>query len=368
MKLLVDAHVFDGKYQGTRTYIKGLYAALIKQCPNWTFYLVARDIDNLKNEFGNYQHISYIKLKNKNKFYRLFFELPAIVKTHNIDYAHFQYISPLFKNCRHIVTTHDILFEEKEFKKFFPIKYRLVNGLFFRISAKRADILFTVSDYSRSCISEHYNIPLENIHLTYNGVDKDFFRQKEQFELERKLKDMKFILYVSRIEPRKNHLTLVKAFLESGIYKKGYKLVFIGSNDIEDPFLEVYLDKNKVELEDNVLWLNNISYEQIKIYYANCSLFVFPSFAEGFGIPVLEAMVHEKKILVADSTAMKDFNLPYELTFNPYDITELKQKMISMLDNNRDDFLVLYKKLLKKYSWDNSANQMIQTLTANIKK
>ncbi|MDG1571471.1 glycosyltransferase family 1 protein [Robiginitalea sp. M366] len=363
LNILVDAHVFDGKHQGTRTYLKGLYIALFRLCPNWTFFMVAKNTENLEIEFGKHPHVHYLKLTSKNKFKRLLIEFPSIIKKNNIDYAHFQYISPLLKNCKHIVTTHDILFEQKEFRKYFPLKYRLVNGLLFRLSAKRADILLTVSNYSKSKISELYRIPLENIHLTFNGVEKDFYQLNRNYQTEEYIKGKKYILYVSRIEPRKNHITVLRAFFESRIYEKEIKLVFIGSRDINDPLLSDYLNQYQSELQHHVYWLQNVHFQEIKHYYANCSLFVFPSYAEGFGIPVLEAMVFGKRILISNKTAMKDFNLPSELTFDPYDVEELKNKMYnSLFINNNYNFLSLYKEILAKYSWENSAKQLVRVI------
>ena len=174
MNILIDAHIFDDKYQGTRTYLKGLYAALIPLAKDWNFYFVANDIDNLKNEFGVSPNVYYIQLKSKSKYNRLLLELPRIIKENMIDCAHYQYITPFFKNCKTIVTTHDILFKEKRFKKYFPLKYRLINGALFKISAKKADVLLTVSEYSKEKIIEYYNLPEDKVYVTPNAVSPDF--------------------------------------------------------------------------------------------------------------------------------------------------------------------------------------------------
>ena len=113
MNVLVDMHVFDDKHQGTRTYLRGLYLELIYIAKNWRFFLAANNIENLKNEFGDHHNVTYIPLKRHNKFYRLLIELPLIIKKYEIDCSHFQYITPLFKKGKYIVTTHDILFEHK---------------------------------------------------------------------------------------------------------------------------------------------------------------------------------------------------------------------------------------------------------------
>lgn len=346
--ILVDAHIFDDKYQGTRTYLKGLYSELIPIANNWHFFLVARDIENLKKEFGAHQNVTYVQLKSKNKFRRLLIEFPQIIRNHKIEYAHFQYICPPIKNCKLVITIHDILFEQSEFRKFFPLKYRVVNSFLFRWSSKKADLLLTVSQYSRVKISELYNTPIDSIYITPNAVINNEYTEQA---VEARIASLgKFILYVSRVEPRKNHLGLLKAFVELNLAEKGYKLVFIGKKDILYKELETYITNNLAKITGNVIWLHSISNKSLEAYYKNCELFVFPSFAEGFGIPPLEAIAHKSKILCSKNTAMADFDLPDALVFDPNNIEELKYKMTVQLAS-KEVQLQVYNKILAKYNW-----------------
>lgn len=346
MNILIDAHVFDDKYQGTRTYIKGLYSELIAIADKWNFFLVAYDIDNLKKEFGLHNNVTYVPLKSKNKFYRLLIGLPLIIKQYKIDYAHFQYICPPIKKCKFIITTHDILFEQKELKVFFPYKYRVINSTLFKLSAKKADLLLTVSQYSRAQISKLYNIDINTIYITPNAVVK----LEDENNIDNLHLPDKYILYVSRVEPRKNHLILLKSFVELNLAKRGFKLVFIGNKDIPYPELERYLINEAEEINDSVMWLHSISNKSLEAYYKNAELFVFPSFAEGFGIPPLEAMARRCKILCSKSTAMADFALPDSLVFDPNNIEELKQKMMSQLFTENIQ-LDVYREILARYNW-----------------
>ncbi len=363
MNILVDAHIFDDKHQGTRTYLKGLYSELIVIAENWHFFLVAQDIENLKKEFGVHKNVTYLPLKSQNKFYRLLIELPLIIKRNRIDYAHYQYISPPIKNCKQIVTIHDILFEQKEFKSFFPLKYRIINSTLFKTSARRADILLTVSEYSKRKISELYGINKNKIRITPNAVS-DTFLDSNLVENQFNLDLGKYILYVSRIEPRKNHLSLLKAFIELNLASKGIKLVFIGKKDIVFDDLKVFIDNIDQEVSKSIIWLDNISNNDLKLYYKNCELFVFPSFAEGFGIPPLEAMVFKKKLLCSKSTAMADFGLPDEVIFDPYNINEIKSKIEEQLDK---DFELdkVYDTILSKFNWKVIAKNYKEIISNN---
>lgn len=364
MNILIDAHIFDDKYQGTRTYIKGLYSALIPIAKDWNFFFVANDVDNLKQEFGTHSNVHYVAYNSTNKYYRLLIDLPKIIKDNKIDFAHYQYITPFFSTCKTIVTTHDILFKEKRFKKYFPLKYRLINGFLFQFSAKKADILLTVSEYSKEKISEYYKLPASNIYVTPNAVSDDFVCDnkgsvKEKYNIE------KYILYVSRIEPRKNHLALLQAYVDLKLWEKGCKLVFIGVEDIISEELIAYKEKYGSILIDNVLWLEGIAYNELKCFYQDCELFVFPSFAEGFGIPPLEAISMDKKVLCSNATAMQDFNFPEALSFAPDNIDELKMKMNKVLADNID-MSALKKELVKRYDWNNIADNFYQLINSKM--
>jgi glycosyltransferase involved in cell wall biosynthesis len=336
--------------------LKGLYSALIPMAKDWNFYFIANDIESLKLEFGVSDNIHYVKFNSQNKYCRLLFDLPLIIKRNNIDIAHYQYISPFYKNCKTVVTVHDILFEEERFMNYFPIKYRLLNGFLFKKSAKKADFIFTVSEYSRTKISEYYNLPINKIRVTNNAVSNDFSNLAEGVKIKKKYNLDKFLLYVSRIEPRKNHIALLKSYNELRLWEKGYKLVFIGVEDIVTEELNQYKIENIENLKSNVLWLEGIDYEELKSFYSNCELFVFPSVAEGFGIPPLEAIVMNKKVLCSNATAMIDFQLPDALTFDPFNVEELKSKMLELLDKDLAQSKVDIKKdILSRYNWERSA-------------
>ncbi len=365
MRLLVDAHIFDDKFQGTRTYLHGLYSSLVKIAPEVEFYFAATDIDHLKQCFGDGDNVHYIRLSSHNKFMRLAIVFPRIVKKYSIDYAHYQYISPLFKSCKEIVTIHDLLF--LDFPDYFPISYKIKNKLFFNRSAQRADLLLTVSDYSRQVVAKHFDIKLSNIHITPNAVSDYFLNKQEdslvQVNIKQKYNLDKFILFVGRCEPRKNHYSLTKAVSELGLLSDGYKLVYIGKKDIPYPEHENLLNSLSETEKNNVLFLEGISNDELVHFYKNCSLFVFPSYAEGFGIPILEAAASGCRCLCSNYTAMNDFQFLGERLFDPSNIDELKQKIRKSLDgrilplasSEIDD-------LIAKYNWDSIAADFLRLL------
>lgn len=359
MKLLIDAHVFDGKFQGTRTYLEGLYTHMTKH-QDIEFYFAAHEEQKLKDIFGLAANIRYVHLFSESRLIRLAKELPKIIKENKIDYAHFQYISPLFKTCKEIVTIHDLLF--MDFPQYFPSAYKIKNKYLFKRSAKRADILLSVSEYSKDEIIRHFGISGERIHITYNSIlpaneGKDDIDLKKQFGLD------KFILTVSRIEPRKNHLALLKAFVELNLKEKGYKLVMVGYKDLSYSQFFDYYDKIDKETKEAILFLQVPFYHLVSLY-RNASLFVFPSYAEGFGIPPIEALAYGCPLLCSNATAMAEFDLPEGMSFNPNDINELKGKILSQL-NCPIDQRAITKNILAKYNWQSISDFYYRCLVEN---
>ena len=120
---------------------------------------------NVKNEWGNLKEIIVGSAINA--------QVPTVGDKclHNIDYAHFQYVIPPIKKCKYIVTIHDVLF--LDFPQYFPFLYRLKNNLLFKYSAKKSDIVLTVSQYSKERIEMHFNI--NDVKIIPNAVDLTYF-------------------------------------------------------------------------------------------------------------------------------------------------------------------------------------------------
>lgn len=368
MKILVDAHCFDYKTtEGINTYLKGLYGELVKIATDIDFYFVAQSTDKVKKIFGTGDNIYYISLTSKNKIYRLLFEIPGIIKKYKIDAAHYQYTSPLIKNCRNIVTLHDILFED--YPKMFPLSYRLIKGFLFKLSAKRADLLLTVSNYSSRQISKHYGIPLDKIVVTPNAVSEDFYfiNRDEAITFVKEHGFEKYILYVSRIEPRKNQMALLQAYNELQLWKNNYHLVFIGRKTLPTPDLDACYEKLPEKIKSFIHFYNQVPYSDLKLWYRAASLFVYPALAEGFGIPPIEAGAAGVPCVCSNRTAMGDFVFFGHNLVDPMDKENFKRKIMENLNRDTDDLSVIQKQIISIYNWKSIANNFYSELKKTFK-
>jgi glycosyltransferase involved in cell wall biosynthesis len=356
-RIFVDCHVFDGTFQGTTTYIKGVYTQLIKN-ENLDIYLAAQDTAHLITIFGTAPNVHYLKYSSKNKFYRLLFDIPGLIKLHKIDYAHFQYVVPPLKYCKYITTLHDVLF--MEYPEYFPAKYRLKNKLMFKYSAKKSDLVLTVSDYSKQQIKKHFN--LSNVIITPNAVDAEFFtpynRQGAVSDVKARFNVEEYWLYVSRWEPRKNHHGLLKAFLE-GQYYKEYYLVFVGDNAIPNPEYDAIYSALPQEIKERVIKLTKINFSDLLLLIRASSLSVYPSIAEGFGIPPLEAAAAGIPVACSNATAMGDFKFFNDTLFNPLSVNDMILKINKALNNPGAG---VQQQIKERYNWQASAQNIVRAL------
>jgi len=351
VNFFVDCHVFDGNLQGTTTYIKGLYQELIND-KSKNFFLAAYHIDKLQSVFGTHENVIYLKYTSKNKFYRLLYAIPKLIAKHKIDCAHFQYVVPPIKKCQYIVTIHDVLF--LDFPQYFPLFYRIKNHFLFKYSAKKSEVVLTVSQYSKERIEAHFSI--SNVKITPNAVDLEYFQPynkvteaqmvKNKFNLDH------YFLFVSRWEPRKNHHSLLKIFVENDYYKK-YKLVFVGDDSIENKSYTHYYNLLENDIKNQIIRLKKVEFHDLIHLVRAASLSVYPSFAEGFGIPPLESIACGIPTVCSNTTAMSDFDFIGDCLFDPLNATDLNLKIINALQDNLLD--EKQNQVRSKYNWDWSA-------------
>ena len=366
-KIFIDCYVFEGEFQGTRTFIKEVYSKIFEKESNINkalqnqYFLVSNNPEYLAKEFKAYTFVSFINANCKSRIIRLLFKYPYIIFKYKIDYAHFQYIVPPFKFCKYIVTIHDVLF--CEYTQYFNLKYKLKNYLSFFISYLLSDTITTVSIYSKNSIIKYF-IYFKKILITPNGVNESFYNfqtsiTKNNFLTTNGYRD--YFLYVSRFEPRKNHINLLKAYINGRFYLS-YDLILIGSKTLDcSDFFNYYKElDNSIQKRIHLLHegVNNTLLLQ---YYYFTTIFVYPSLLEGFGIPPLEASAMGKPVICSNLTAMQDYSFYNELHINPT-VDNILDKINLVLNTNKVDSKDI---VALKYNWDISANIFLDIYNKN---
>lgn len=359
VKIFVDGHILDKGYHGTHTFVRELYTELLVRYPWLDIYFGTYDPALLRTIFPTVEadHLLPYK-KGRPTWLRFFLDIPAYIRSYRFDYAHFQYMGVQWPtSCASIVTLHDVLYND--YPDSFPMAYRFIRKILFGHSIRKADIKTTVSSYSRDRISLHYGIPEGEIHVIPNSVDatssltkgEAVARIKERYGIE------DFILYVSRIEPRKNHVLLLEKYLSLELYKKSIPLVFIGEPSIRIPELDKLMGRLTAEQRASLYWIHQVEPEDLFAFYKSCRLFVYPSKAEGFGIPPLEAAICKVPVLCSRETAMESYGFFDPYTFDPGRNGDLEEKLADMLARPPGaEFLnTVYEKVTRLYSREKSA-------------
>lgn len=365
IKIFLDAHSFDGEFQGSRTFIKELYTILLQK-KDLEFYIGAYDTDNLKKYFPQSDNIFFVKLKNRSSTLRLLVDIPRLIKKYQVRYAHFQYIVPPIKNCRFIVTTHDVLFNEYPIE--FPLWYRLSKNFLYRRSAKKADILTTDSEYSKRSIQRHLDISSEKVNVLPLGINSNFFKPYDKQAAKEHIKNKfgfdRYILFVSRREPRKNHLLLLQAYLDLQLYEQQIRLVFIGHESIKTPAFDALLHSLPAATRSCIVFNEQATDEELLAFYRAATVFVYPSKAEGFGLPPLEAGALRVPVVCSNSSSMSDFTFFGKYHINPTDYNNFKNSLSDVLTNlpGEDTLIAIAETIQQTYCWQKTADRFYQLL------
>jgi glycosyltransferase involved in cell wall biosynthesis len=260
--------------------------------------------------------------------------------------------APLFLENQ-IVTIHDLSFRiyPEWNSKIFSFVYNIMIPLI----AKNSNHILTVSNTSKEELINELSISKDKITVVYNAVSSVFLgKGSPEKEVVKVSED--YILTVSSFHPRKNLKRLIKAFLK--ISNTNLKLYIVGNFDKNFAFDEL----NFKELDSRVKILTNINDEELKRIYKKAKLFVFPSLYEGFGIPIIEAMSCGVPVCVSDINIFKEVCGSNATYFDPKNIEDIREKIISSIKTPKPIF-----NQLNKYSWEYSSS-VIESVVYKIKK
>ncbi|MBP9830989.1 MAG: glycosyltransferase family 4 protein [Polaromonas sp.] len=356
MKIGLDLHVVDGLFQGSRTHVIELFSRVAKICPEYEFVALLDGVETLKRDYPGFDlpNVSVEKLKHTGPIKRLLWELPRLQRSLKLDLLHLQYILPMPSLCPTMVTIHDVLFEShpEYFTKFF----RLRSQVFMRIAAQQAQHVFTVSEFSKREICVRYGMKTEAVTVTPNSADFSKFypgTDGHDFLLKRGLKSQGYLLTVGRLEPRKNQVTLLKAYVNLG--PTAPPLVIVGQRDFG--FEEMLATVADSDARTRIFILENVGDKELPALYRNCLAFAYPSLAEGFGMPPLEAMASGVPVIAADNTGLTEVVGAAGLLINSHDVSGLSSALSSVCSNPSLRESLIAKGLVqaKSFSWDSSA-------------
>lgn len=353
----VDLHTLEGLHQGTRTHCLELFPRVITRLPeiDFVFFVdIARWSDSYVQAFTT-PNARIVNMPHSNPIARLSIHLPALTKRHSIDLLHTQYICPPIAFAKTAVTIHDILFED--YPQYFKPIMRLRSHFLFQLSALKSDLIFTVSDYSKSQLATRYHLPTKRLATIYNGANIGRFfpgnNGREQVE-KLGLVAGEYLLSVGRLEPRKNHLGLLRAvaLLEG----PRPKLVIVGQRDFW--FEEIFSLCKQLRLQDDVVFLEAVEDGLLASLYRNAKLCIYVSFAEGFGMPIIEAMASGTPVITSDTTSLPEISGGAAILVDPHSPESIRRALETVLTNDKlaTEMKARGLERTKLFSWDSSAD------------
>ena len=350
----IDFHVVDGIYQGSRSHVLEIFSRVFRICPDIEFFLFLARVDELreKSPVFSLPNVRLVRMPQANPIMRLSIQLPIFQMKYELDILHTQYISPIPSFCKTVITLHDILV--KSHPQYFKPMFRLRSQLLMKASADRATHIFTVSEYSKNEISSRYDLPPEKITVIHNGVDRERFHPGTDGidVVEGKgLTVGNYILTVGRLEPRKNFITLIDAYAQ---LDTNMPLVIIGHRHFG--YQQVKTRISEQGLSDRVFHFENIPDAHLASFYRHARLFVYPTWIEGFGIPIIEAMASGIPVISSNTTSLPEIAGSTCLLIEPGDVQGMRCAMA-----NDELALELSKQGLARseyFGWDKTAEKV----------
>jgi glycosyltransferase involved in cell wall biosynthesis len=272
---------------------------------------------------------------------------------------------PLFNPKKAVVTIHDIGFEH------FPDAYhwadKFYHKLIIKLIKRSADKIIAVSHFTKKDLVDTYKIDPAKIEVIWNGFDDQKYRPiqgtKELLKEKYNITDP-FVLFVGRIELKKNVPRLVEAFAK---YKQKYpedkhKLVLVGTKGLTFPLVEEQIQNYNIGKE--IIFPGWVPDDDLAIFNNAADLFAFPSLFEGFGIPVIEAMACDCPVICSNTTSLPEVAGDAALMFNPEDVNEIVARMEQVLQNETvaESLVIKGEQRCKLFSWKKCAEETLDFL------
>ncbi len=327
MRVLMDAHMLGAHETGNETYVRNLLQALGKRDDVEVFAAVLPDQVGLARSLG----VTPAPLADTSDIRRLVRGLNGLAREHRVDLMHVTYVGPLRPACPTVVTVHDVSF--RRFPDYFSPRVRLLLATLLPWTLRRAAGVITVSEHARQEILHFYPFLGDRVGVTLEAADPQYHRldKAEVAETLRRLGVAQpYLLAVGNLQPRKNLVRLVQAYVEADLSPRA-SLVIVGQAQWQASDVVAAIDA--AGLGDSVKLTGYVSDDDLVALYSGASVFCYPSLYEGFGLPVLEAMACGAPVVASETTSMPEVAGGAALLVDPYQVADLARAMRAILDD-----------------------------------
>ncbi|MDG2369305.1 MAG: glycosyltransferase family 1 protein [Flavobacteriales bacterium] len=263
-------------------------------------------------------------------------------------------------NIKYVVTIHDLIF--KRYPRNYRSIDRKIHNVKFKYAARNADLTIAISEQTKRDIVDFYKINPNKIKVLYQSCHDNFRREypqevinhiKEKFQLPNN-----FILNVGTIETRKNLNAILQAI---PIMKSDLPIVVVGRKTKYFNFLKVQMKKLKIE-SSRILFLNNVSIEELPSIYKLADLFIYPSLFEGFGIPIIESLISGTPVITSKDGCFTEAGGKDSLYIDPLNYDEIAHTIDNLLSDTEKQQIMAAKgkEFVKKFDPNKLSSELME--------
>lgn len=371
MKIGIDAKwYFEGPPSGKRV-VRSLVDHLLKSDDRNEYFIILNKKHRGRTfpvkESKNH-HLCYVWAGN-NLLSNMFL-LPFLTYKNDLDALLYQNFTALFGRGKRIAFVYDVLFLSN------PEYYTIYERLYFaplRFLTQKAHAVITISEEEKKRLL-HFKLSDDagKIAVAHPCIDPGFAQREEHPPTvldEVRLKfglPPRFLLFVGRLNARKNIGNLLRAI--PLLNNKDIQLVIVGADDWKKSNHDQVV--KELGIESRILFTGGVGDKQLEIIYSLASVFCFPSYAEGFGLPPLEAMASGVPVVVSNTTSLPEVCGEAGNYVSPDKPEEIAMAIDSLLSN---DQLYAEKKRLgllqvKKFTWERAAQTVLRCIETRTMK
>lgn len=329
----ISARILSAKEGGVKRYVHNFIENLISLDKANTLYIF---------HSGNTKFFdphNEIKSNSHSKIIFDYIFLPIETFKNKIDVMIFTKdvipVSSYFLKTKKILIVYDVTYFIQGLDTYKFIDY-IYNKIFIPISIKNSNHIITISQSSKNDLIRLFDIDQNKIDIIYPCVDSNKFHLITN---KNKLNDINnkyglnrpFVLYVGAIIPRKNILNLLHSFNQIK-YRIPHDLVLVGGKEWKSKEIFKYIRQSNND--NRIKLLGHLSDSELVEIYNASEVFVFPSFYEGFGIPIIEAMACGTPVITSNTSSMPEVVGDAGIMVDPYDIDGLAKAMYEVLTND----------------------------------
>jgi glycosyltransferase involved in cell wall biosynthesis len=289
--------------------------------------------------------------------------LPLYIRRAGFDLFHgTNFDVPLWRQGRSIVTIHDLsalLHPEKH-------RSRLVRRARLRLPlvVRFADRIITPTESVKREVCQRLKVKPEKVTAIHSAARSSFkpmpFAQSAELRKRLRVED-EFLLFVGTLEPRKNLLTLLKAFAQINRQSAHRPQLVIAGGEgwlMDDMFAFV----KKSGISERLRFTGYLSDEELRALYSSCKVFLYPSVYEGFGLPPLEAMACGAPVIAGRIPSLREVLGSNARLVEPLDVNALAGSIVELLEdeNQRQTLAAAGLEHARKFSWEKTARLTLE--------